>query len=302
MATSTLASAAAAASAEATSAGGPAGELAAWAADSGARIGAATAALLASRAAPCRALLNMGVRHTAMQRELYDALAADAAVSASMAALEARLAGGAPSLTGAPAICAADLAVFLCPALHDALVLGYPALEAGRPAVAAWVDAVSALPAAAAAALPTGGRRRVGGQVDLRASPPTVAALADDAVARNAGHKKAASQRDSEDAKKEGAAAPAPAPAPAAAPAAAPAGAAAAPAAAAQPESNKSLPSRPVDERIALVTARLAALGIGGDTAASMRRHAAAETVDALLAALGDAPGLRAKNLFVKAK
>jgi Ala-tRNA(Pro) deacylase len=147
---------------------------------------------------------------------------------------------------------------------------------------------------------------RVGGQVDLRPDARRVAALADSSIARNADHKKAASQRDAEKASREGAAA-APAAAgagkEAAAPAAAISGHAAAgaggvAASASQPEANKTLPELPSEERIALTHGRLGELGIPHTTV----RHAAAKTVEDMLAAIGSLPGTKCKNLFIKAK
>jgi hypothetical protein len=82
---------------------------------------------------------------------------------------------------------------------------------------------------------------------------------------------------------------------------------------ASQPEDNKTLPEKrygnsrltnylretfgscSVDERIALVAARLADLGIAADT----RKHAAAADVNGLLSALGDVPGTKYVGLII---
>lgn len=144
---------------------------------------------------------------------------------------------------------------------------------------------------------------RAGGQVDLRPDPVRVAALADASIARNAGYKKGASQRDAEkaatgkaDAHGAGAGAAA---APAAGGAGAASAASSAPAAAAkQPEENLTLPDLPAEERISRTLGQLDAAGV----AYALHRHAAAKTVEELLAAIGTLPGLKAKNLFVKAK
>lgn len=53
-----------------------------------------------------------------------------------------------------------------------------------------------------------------------------------------------------------------------------------------------------MDERIALTEEKLRSLSISHTTF----KHAAADTVDAMLVALKDAPGTKCKNLFVKAK
>jgi len=178
--------------------------------------------------------------------------------------------------------------------------------------LARWFAAVTAQEPVrallAARGLATGGQVRAGGQVDLRPDPVRVAAMADASIALNAGYKKAASQRDAE---KERAGGTVPAAAAAAAATAAPvaafagagaaAGAGGVAAAASQPESNKALPDMPVDVRIAATEARLTALGIAFTT----HRHAAANTVEELLAAVAPfaAVGSTAcKNLFIKAK
>ena len=276
-------------------------ELAKWAADSASRIGAATASALFKPL--FRAMLNAGVRYSAAQTEAYAALNGDAVSQATLNHLGSKLGGSSPFLGGS-APSALDGAVL--GGLYDLLTLGYPAIQASHPAVAAWTAAVASIPAAASVlankGLATGGVTRVGGQVDLRADCARVAVLADAGVARNAGHKKAATQKDLEDAKKAATAAPAPAPAPAAAAGdlpAIPAPNPAVTASAAQPASNKTLPSLPVEERIALATATMTSFGV---TDAPLVRHAAAENVEALLAALDGKAGLKAKNLFVKAK
>jgi hypothetical protein len=141
-------------------------------------------------------------------------------------------------------------------ALYDVLSLAFPPSlipQEWQP-IARWFSSVCRHPAVAAALraahLATGGVVREGGQVDLRAEPASVAALADSSVAFNAGYKKAASQRDAEDAAKGaaatgaagGAAAPA---APAAGAASHAATSVAAPVASAtQPASNKTLPEQ----------------------------------------------------------
>lgn len=165
----------------------------------------------------------------------------------------------AQSFLGGHIIGSTDVAV--ASALYDVLSLAFPPslIPPEWQPIARWFSSVCRHPAVAAALraahLATGGVVREGGQVDLRAEPASVAALADSSVAFNAGYKKAASQRDAEDAAKGAAASGAAggaASAAAAAPAAPAAGAAshaatsvAAPAASAtQPASNKTLPEQ----------------------------------------------------------
>jgi hypothetical protein len=277
-------------------AGGDVPASAGWATEAG-RVGAGVASsLTGAKGGLFRAMLNAGIRYSAAQTELYAAIAADAAAQATLATLAGKL-GGAAFLGGA-APSAEDAAVL--GGLYDLLTLGAPAIAESHPAVAKWTAAVAAAPAVAAAlvsrGLATGGVARVGGQVDLRASPVAVAVLADTSVARNAGHKKAASQRDAEDAKK---AATTSAPAPAAAAPAPAAAVATVAATATQPAENLTLPSLPVDDRIAR---SLRSLETAGITGVPLVRHAPAENVDALLAALDGKDGVKAKNLFVKAK
>ena len=53
-----------------------------------------------------------------------------------------------------------------------------------------------------------------------------------------------------------------------------------------------------VDERIDITMTKLSELGVSG----SVLRHAAANTVDEMLAALGSSAGTKCKNLFLNAK
>lgn len=165
----------------------------------------------------------------------------------------------AQSFLGGHTLSSTDVAV--ASALFDVLSLAFPPslIPAEWQPIARWFSSVCCQPVVAAALraarLATGGVVREGGQVDLRAEPAGVAALADASVAFNAGHKKAASQRDAEDAAKgaaaaggaTGGAAPAAAAGPAAGAASHAATSVAAPAAAAsatQPASNKTLPEQ----------------------------------------------------------
>jgi Ala-tRNA(Pro) deacylase len=251
-----------------------------------------------------RAMLNMGVRQNTHQLAAYEAASKDATLTASIEAIAAGL-GSQHFLAGASAG-ASDAHV--AGALYDPLSLLFPPSLVSSGAagtVAQWFARVTSLESIAAViaakGLRTGGVQRVGRQVDLRAVPSAVGALADASIARNDEYKKSQSKKHAE--------APAPAPAPAAAAsssAAASTGpgavaAAAVVAAASQPESNKELPNKSVDERIAIATAKLDALGISY----KLIRHAAAGNVDELHAAL-DSAGCgasgRAKNLFVRAK
>lgn len=245
-----------------------------------------------------RMQLNVGVRFSDQQRSLYATLSADSGVKAIVEMLDARLSSS-TFLGGQKGPSAVDFAV--AGALYDLFSLGFPASVVsevygsslpGAVAVSRWFVTVTSLPAFEAAGLPaTGGRVRVGGQIDYRASPLRVAAMADASIEKNSGHKKAESQRDKERAVAEDPAAPAPAPA---APAVA-----AVTATASQPESNKTFPSLPTDEKIAIAEKKLASLDIAFRTV----RHAAANNMEELFAALAaETTGTRCKNLFIKAK
>jgi Ala-tRNA(Pro) deacylase len=261
-----------------------------------AMTGPEAAALIAKEGPLLRALLGAGVRETTSQMAAYELAAKDATLQAVVARIEAVvLASG---FLGGAAPGPADAAV--AAQLYPVVTLLLPPSLGAHPAFASWFTATVSTPAFTAALAScraaTGGVKRIGGQVDARASPVIVSAKADEAIARNSGHKKAASQRDAEDAKKEGGAPPAHAPAPVtglptAVPAVAPA--------AVQPESNKTLPSKTPAERIAIAEESLRAAGVAGFTT---HPHAAAATVDALLAALEGIAGARCKNLVVKAK
>ena len=88
--------------------------------------------------------------------------------------------------------------------LYDLLTLVFPASTVASDSpfapVSRWFATVVAQPAFEATVrrlgVSTGGFVRVGSQVDLRASPVAVAALADASIAKNASYKKSASQRD----------------------------------------------------------------------------------------------------------
>lgn len=249
------------------------------------------AALIAREGPLLRALLGAGVRETASQVAAYEVAAKDATLQGVVARVEAAVL--ATGFLGGAAPGPADAAV--AAQLYPVVTLLLPPSLGAHPAFSSWFTATVSTPAFAAALASaraaTGGVRRIGGQVDARASPVIVSAKADEAIARNSGHKKAASQRDAEDAKKEGGAA--------AAPAAAHAPVAAVAPAAAQPESNKTLPSKTPAERIAIAEESLRAAGVVDFTT---HPHAAAATVDALVAALEGIAGARCKNLVVKAK
>ena len=210
-------------------------------------------------------------------------------------------------LSGAAAPGLLDL--FVMSSLAEPLSLLFPpaAVVATYPAYSAWAAAtLGAAPlmrAAAAAGLASGGRSREGGQVDLRADCVRVSVAADVSIARNAGHKKAASQRDKEDSLKEGAGAAAVPPPRASAASSVTAAAAAVavsiPGAAAQPASNKTLPTLTHAERLEKGMAALTALGV---LHGAVHAHPPALTAADLTTALAGLTGVRIKNLFLKAK
>lgn len=269
-------------------------------------------AWLAGEAPVIRIMLNVGARHTAPQ---VAAAAKAAGLDHIVAKIDAAVGSGS-LVSGGSSISALDVAV--ATTLYDVLALLFPPAVVGSayPSYAKWFAAVVSSPAVAPVLrklnLVTGGVVREGGQIDVRASPVVVAALADRSIALNAGHKKAESQRAAEDAAKakEGAAAaksPAAAGAGAAAAPSSSSSAAAAPAApaasaeaiAAQGAANRAFAAQSSDARIAAGEATLSKAGVPY----SLLKHAPAMTVDELLAALGPENASGAcKNLLVKAK
>lgn len=176
------------------------------------------------------------------------------------------------------------------------------------PAYAAWATAtLASMPIVRATTLvgiSSGGRSREGGQVDLRADCVRVSVAADVSIARNAGHKKAASQRDAENIKKEEGSG---------------AGAEAVPtkagvkvvsnavptlvsthsSATIQPASNKILPTLAHAQRLEKGIAVLLTHKIVHGT---IHSHPPALTAADLTTALIGITGVRIKNLFLKAK
>lgn len=240
-------------------------------------------------------MLNIGVRTNAVQTAAYAIAEKDASLQAAISKIISTAASKGGFLSGnAPGPADAVVAA----ALYNPLALLLPpsVVAASKAAYAAWFSATTSLPsfehALTVTRLSTGGKTRIGGQVDLRPQPAKVSVLADTAIERNAGHKKAASQREKEDKAKEAATAAAPAPAPAA-----PAVAAVA-ASATQPEGNKTLPEKPVAERIAMTEAKLKEIGVAFTT----HQHAPCPDVGTMLTALEGIAGGRCKNLVLKAK
>jgi Ala-tRNA(Pro) deacylase len=266
----------------------------------------ATLAYLAQHAHILRMLLNLGCVFGPQHAAAAEVARADPHLLALVAGIDA--AAPAPSLVpGATSPQALDKA--LAAACYEPLALLFPpagALAAGAyPRYAAWAAATFTAPDFArdreAAGQATGGCVRVGGQLDVRSLPERVSRAADASVERNAGQKKAQSQRAGEDAAKEAAAGGGAKAAPAAA---APAAAAAAPPRAAEQapeavERNRALTALGTEERIA---AALAAAAGAGVALGALHRHAAAFKVPELEAALAGVRGVRCKNLFLKAK
>ena len=163
-----------------------------------------TIPLLEKHRALLRSLLNMGVRESRLQLELYAAVQADATSTAVFERLRGVL--DEQFFLGGSSMTSIDVRV-LSP-LFDVLSLAFPPslIPAKWQPVARWFSTVCATPLVEAAlrtsCLATGGGVRVGGQIDLRAEPEHVAKLADASVALNSGHVKAASQRNAEDAAK----------------------------------------------------------------------------------------------------
>ena len=268
-------------------------------------VGAGLTAGAAARLAGDRrlaALVAIGVRFTADQAKAAAAALKDAQLAACLAGLDARL----------------QLSQFLAdtkgPSLADwaaaagvySLVGVAPALFDKYPNIMRWYGSMSTSAVFTAAVEATqarlGGLRRAGGQIDVKPYAPTVAAAADSSIALNAGQKAATSQRQQEKAAKEQPAAASAKAAPAAA--AAPAGGNVLPAdpsvkpTAEQPASNKG-PLPTLDQGLAASQEAAARWGI---EIQSVHEHAAASNMEELAVALADVPGLRCKNLALKAK
>lgn len=160
------------------------------------------------------------------------------------------------------------------------MTLGFPQSlikDVTSPAaiVSRWFVTLTRTPAIAGVTTPTGGAVRVGGQIDLAPVPKVVGALADVSIPRNADYKKSKTATG--------------------------AGAAPVPAVtgtATQPETNKTLPTTPASDRIALSHVKLEEWGIKYETVS----HAPVPDVPSMQAALAGRAGTLAKNLFVKAK
>lgn len=265
-------------------------------------LGAESLQFLEAKGSTLRQLLNMGVRYSAIQQQAY-ALRSDSNLAKVVSTLAARL----KTQTFVDGHRATLADVVLAFELFPVLSVIYPASLVAEndeiAPVARWLATVTSNPSLLATTLEeqnltVGGSIRIGGQVDKRPNPIRVATLADGSIAKNDGHRKAASQRDAEKAAKESA------PAAHAATSVAVEVAAPAPsgtvATATQPEENKTLPSKSAEELIAITHARLDSLGFAGKY--STHSHAPANTVQEMLAALSDKDGNKAKNLFVKAK
>lgn len=142
----------------------------------------------------------MGVRFNPVQEAARKAVKADAGVQGLVQAIVSHLGAG-HFLSGAAAVTAQD-AVLL--AMHyDLFSLIFTPSVASTPEelkLAQWYTAVTEDARVAAVLserkVQTGGKVRIGGQVDLRPQHQRVSALADASIALNASHKKAESQRD----------------------------------------------------------------------------------------------------------
>jgi Ala-tRNA(Pro) deacylase len=274
----------------------------------------ATLSYLSQHTHILRTLLNLGCLFGPIHGAASEVARGDAFLTQFVSRLDALVPAGSASLLGGATPQAGDLAV--AAALYEPLALLFPpagALASGTyPRYSAWATAAFTTAefarAQEAAGRATGGCVRVGGQVDVRSSPEAVSRKADASVELNQGQKKAQSQRNAEDAAKE-AAGGSGAAAAAAAAAATPAASASASASAAAPraleqspatlERNRAAVAAGGEERIAATLAALAAAGIA---LGPLHRHAPAPKVPELEAALAGVPGVRCKNLFLRAK
>lgn len=257
----------------------------------------AVRAFVASLAA-IRQLGRMGVRSGHKHDEAMARLMADAEVVKPLAALDGHLVSH-TFLVGEQAT-VADYAV--AAQLGDfAFVLSRD--DCAWPSLSRWFRTVARLDEfAAAASMDMLYTSRIGGQVDQRAVPAHVAAAAEVSMSKNVGAKKGPSQRDIEKAAKKKK------PAPAAPSAAGGAGSSepeskgpALPGATAtekQPESNAAEAAMAADEKIAKTLAMLDKL----DISYVRHDHPVAMTVEAMMEHAAGWEGVKAKNLFLKAK
>jgi Ala-tRNA(Pro) deacylase len=252
-------------------------------------ISAFSSNMLSSNGSLLRSLINMGVRQSKFQLELYDALSKDSTAQAFLTKLSSKLSSN-TFLLG-PKITAADVIVAIFN--YDLFTIGFPpSLFQQTPLfsiLSPWFvnvisyDSIDSV--IQARGLSTGGVIRVGGQVDLRASHSKVAILADISVEKNKKLPKAKEDKVHE--------------APAVHSVAEKVAAVSlTPAAAAQPESNKTFPSKSVEEKIKFAQEKLTSFGCAFETIS----HPPANTVQDLLAAVSTLPGIPVKNLLLKAK
>jgi Ala-tRNA(Pro) deacylase len=270
----------------------------------GTALAPSTATFLASKGELVRTFLNMGLIYCSAITEACAVGQADTALSGIIRDIENAASKG-EFLSGSRE--PGPLDVLAAGAFAEPLtLLAPPASAAGTsPGYGTWANAVFSLDALAvplaACGLQTGGRTREGGQVDLRPKAERVSVDADMSIARNAGHKKAASQRDAEDAANAAKATPtAASTAPPPSASAAPSDSSALPSTPrVQPASNKELPALFGDARTARTLSALSDLGVAHG---AVHAHAPAMTAADLAAALSGVTGARIKNLFLRAK
>ena len=278
----------------------------------------ATIAYIAANGPTIRTFLNMGVVFGSIATAAVAIGAADASLVTAVKAINTATADGKCFLCGNGSGPGA-LDIFVMASLVESFTLLFPpaAVVNTYPAYSAWATAtLASIPitrATTAVGISSGGRSREGGQVDLRADCVRVSTAADVSIARNAGHKKAASQRDAENSKKDDSVAGAGAeavPSSAAPKSGAKVVAAAAAAivnaanaspngASVQPASNKILPTLSHAERLEKGIAVLVAHNVAHG---KVHSHPPALTAADLATALVGITGVRIKNLFLKAK
>ena len=260
-----------------------------------------------------RILINIGARHTKQQLDAYQK-AQTSSLNDIINKINTTLGTSSTSLSGGNTTTVVDVVVATI--LYEVISLLYAPAVIGVSNYSTWFTNATRNQTSVKSALDqlhltAGGIPREGGQIDARASPVYVAALADSSIERNALLKKQAAEH----AAKEkpvtisGAAATTTAATPTKSTSVAPPSvptsqsapvAAADPAAvAAQVAINRAFPSKSADERIAAGLEVLKKYNINHTT---VHRHEPALTAESLLTSLANVAGGKCKNLLVKAK
>lgn len=236
-----------------------------------------------------KALLGLGAVATKNQLAAYQVVEKDEAITSLVSSIDAAITANGGYLTS-NAVSVTDIIVAAY--FYEYLSIFFPPPYAKEkfPSYAKWFTEIASSPAIFDSAtkqnVVTGGKTRVGGQIDLRAASKKVSAMADVSIARAAAEKANRPEKVKEVPVKE-------TPAPVVKEVQA---------AESQPESNLELPNKSEEERQALGFEALNSLGLEGKY--TVHQHKAAFNVDDLNAAMDSLSlsGGRCKNLFVRAK